>query len=110
MTLPDLTPPAPSRSPWQRLYAYLLRLRRARYRDRAHRLPRPVLSVGNLHWGGSGKTPLTAAIAGHLRDRGHTVAILSRGYKGRGKGVRIVSTGEGPKAQGLRSPPDMTRF
>jgi tetraacyldisaccharide 4'-kinase len=55
-----------------------------------------VISIGNLHWGGTGKTPLTAAVAAHLRDRGLTVCILSRGYGGQGKGVRVVSTGGGP--------------
>jgi tetraacyldisaccharide 4'-kinase len=55
-----------------------------------------VVSVGNLHWGGSGKTPLVAAIAAHLRDRGAAVCILSRGYASQGRGVRVVSTGEGP--------------
>jgi tetraacyldisaccharide 4'-kinase len=55
-----------------------------------------VISVGNLHWGGSGKTPLVAAIAAHLRDRGLTVCILSRGYGSCGRGVRVVSTGQGP--------------
>jgi tetraacyldisaccharide 4'-kinase len=55
-----------------------------------------VISVGNLHWGGGGKTPLVAAIAGHLRARGLAVCILSRGYGGRGSGVRVVSRGGGP--------------
>jgi tetraacyldisaccharide 4'-kinase len=55
-----------------------------------------VVSVGNLHWGGSGKTPLVAAIAAHLRDRGFAVCILSRGYGSTGKGVRVVSAGKGP--------------
>ena len=55
-----------------------------------------MVSVGNLHWGGTGKTPLTAAIAADLRDRGLGVSILTRGYKSSGRGVRIVSTGEGP--------------
>jgi tetraacyldisaccharide 4'-kinase len=55
-----------------------------------------VVSIGNLHWGGTGKTPLVAAVAGHLRDRGSAVCILSRGYASRGRGVRVVSTGEGP--------------
>ncbi len=55
-----------------------------------------MVSVGNLHWGGSGKTPLVAAIAAHLRDRGLTVCILSRGYGSAGRGVRVVSAGAGP--------------
>jgi tetraacyldisaccharide 4'-kinase len=55
-----------------------------------------VLSIGNLHWGGAGKTPLVAAVAAHLRDHGRAVAILTRGYGARGSGVRFASTGDGP--------------
>jgi tetraacyldisaccharide 4'-kinase len=88
--------PSPPSSPWQLFYGGAHRLRHRWYRDRAGRLPRPVVSVGNLHWGGSGKTPLVAAVAGHLRDRGDRVCILSRGYGGQGQGVRVVSAGEGP--------------
>jgi tetraacyldisaccharide 4'-kinase len=40
----------------------------------------PVISVGNLTAGGTGKTPMVAAIARHLRDRGLRVALVSRGY------------------------------
>jgi tetraacyldisaccharide 4'-kinase len=87
--------PTPPRSPWQLFYGAAHRLRRAWYRRQARRLPRPVLSVGNLHWGGTGKTPLVAAVAGHLRDRGRKVAILSRGYKSQGDGVRLVSNFQG---------------
>lgn len=88
--------PAPPVSPWQLFYGGAHRLRRRWYEKRARRLPRPVVSVGNLHWGGTGKTPLTAAVAAHLRDRGLAVCILSRGYASQGKGVRVVSTGGGP--------------
>lgn len=94
--------PAPPRSPWQRLYGAAHRARRRYWRERAERLPRPVVSVGNLLWGGGGKTPVTAAIAAHLRDRpggGLRVAILSRGYgrkPGPDREVRVVSTGGGP--------------
>jgi tetraacyldisaccharide 4'-kinase len=88
-------PPRPL-SPWQLLYGGAHRLRRRWYRSRARRLPRPVVSVGNLHWGGAGKTPLVATVAAHLRDRGLAVCVLSRGYAGRGRGVRVVSAGEGP--------------
>jgi tetraacyldisaccharide 4'-kinase len=89
---------APSRptSPWQLFYGSVHRWRRRWYREHAKRLPLPVISVGNLHWGGAGKTPLAAAIAAHLRDRGSAVCILSRGYASRGRGVRLVSAGQGP--------------
>lgn len=92
----SLGQPPPAESPWQRLYAAAHRLRRRWYRERAGRLPLPVISVGNLHWGGGGKTPLVAAVAAHLRQRGLAVCILSRGYGRRGGGVRIVSRGDGP--------------
>ena len=92
-TIPEIKPPI---SPWQLFYGGAHRLRRRWYRKRADRLERPVLSVGNLHWGGTGKTPMTAAIAKYIRDGGRHPVILSRGYGRRTKGVRIVSTGEGP--------------
>ena len=52
------------------------RLRRAR----ARRLPVPVLSVGNVTCGGTGKTPTVEMLARDLRARGRTPAIVSRGY------------------------------
>lgn len=45
-----------------------------------HRLPRPVISIGNITTGGTGKTPMVRWLAEHLRDAGRRVAILSRGY------------------------------
>lgn len=96
MSSTGLQAPRPPRSPWQLLYGSVHGLRRRWHRSRAQRLERPVVSVGNLHWGGAGKTPLTAALARHLRERDLRVAILTRGYKSEGRGIRIVSTGEGP--------------
>ncbi|HEX6738923.1 MAG TPA: tetraacyldisaccharide 4'-kinase [Vicinamibacteria bacterium] len=46
------------------------------------RLRGPVISVGNLSVGGSGKTPLVARLAELLRDAGRAVTVLSRGYGG----------------------------
>lgn len=88
------TAPGPPRSPWQLFYGAAHRWRRRRWEERATRLPRPVISIGNLHWGGTGKTPLVIAVAAHLRDAGRRVAILSRGYKRRSKGVQVVSHGD----------------
>jgi tetraacyldisaccharide 4'-kinase len=88
--------PSPPHSPWQLVYGLAHAARRRWYGRRAAHLPRPVISIGNLHWGGAGKTPLVAAVALHLRGRGRRVAILSRGYRRSGGGVRLVSDGAGP--------------
>ena len=87
-----------SRSPWQRFYGWAHRRRRRYWAARAEGLGRPTVSVGNLHWGGSGKTPTVVAIARGLAGRGLRVAVLSRGYRRRGRQPLIVSLGEGPLA------------
>lgn len=52
-----------------------------------------MIAVGNLTVGGTGKTPMVAWIAAHLRSRDVSTAILSRGYGRSSKGVRVVSDG-----------------
>lgn len=54
---------------------------------RAARLPAPVLSVGNLTVGGTGKTPLVELVARRLARRNLKVAVLARGYGRTGAGV-----------------------
>lgn len=81
-----------------RLYAFGARARRASIEGNPaaiRRLDRPVVSVGNLSVGGTGKTPLVAWIAMRLIEAGERPAILSRGY-GRSnpdEGVTVVSDG-----------------
>jgi len=80
------------------LYAALARLRRASvtaHPDGPRRLRRPVVSIGNLAVGGSGKTPLSALVARLLADAGERPVILSRGYARTvpDEGVTIVSDG-----------------
>ena len=59
------------------------------------RLPCPVISVGNLTVGGTGKTPLVMWLSRWLRDRGLRVGILSRGYRRTSHEERLlVSDGE----------------
>ena len=69
---------------WLRLpYALGVGLRNRRYdgmASRAARVPIPVVSIGNLTLGGTGKTPAVEFFARHLRARDRRVAILSRGY------------------------------
>jgi tetraacyldisaccharide 4'-kinase len=54
------------------------------------RLLGPVISVGNLGVGGSGKTPVVLRVAEILRDAGREVAVLSRGYRGSFRGEALV--------------------
>jgi tetraacyldisaccharide 4'-kinase len=80
------------------LYGQVMRLRRRRVErqpQRQRRLARPVISVGNLSMGGTGKTPVVAAIAQYLVEAGERPAILSRGYgrADRSDGVVVVSDG-----------------
>ncbi|NLC56786.1 MAG: tetraacyldisaccharide 4'-kinase [Armatimonadetes bacterium] len=62
---------------------------------RRERAPCPVIGIGNVTVGGTGKSTVTAAIARWLRDAGYQPAILSRGYGARGTpAVRVVSDGQ----------------
>jgi tetraacyldisaccharide 4'-kinase len=80
------------------LYGTAAAWRRAWYaRDpsRRRRLARPVVSVGNLRVGGSGKTPIVEYIARLLVEQGERPAVLTRGYARRvaRDGVTVVSDG-----------------
>jgi len=57
------------------------------------RLPCPVICVGNITVGGTGKTPLVITLAKGLMDRGISVAVLSRGYKRKQTSEPLVSDG-----------------
>jgi tetraacyldisaccharide 4'-kinase len=78
-------------------YGLAASLHRAVYRSglrRRVRIPGHVVSVGNLVVGGTAKTPLAAWIATRLQRRGRVVALVSRGYGGRGgEPVEVVSDG-----------------
>ncbi len=61
--------------------------------------PLPVISVGNITVGGTGKTPHTELLVTILKDE-MTTAVLSRGYKRKTKGFRYVETTDVPTAVG----------
>lgn len=84
-------------------FGVLVALRRALYRVRILRavdVGVPVVVVGNLTAGGSGKTPVTLAVAAGLRDAGFTPGIVSRGYRARVNGVRVLRPGDSADAVG----------
>ena len=80
------------------VYRLAIALRNLAYRSgllRTHKLPVPVLSVGNITLGGTGKTPTAIAVATQVLAQGKRPAIVSRGY-GRlsPRTVEIVSDGK----------------
>jgi tetraacyldisaccharide 4'-kinase len=86
-------------APFSTLYGRALESRARLYRSGAFAAERaacPVISVGNLTFGGTGKTPFVEFLARRLRFEGRTPAIVSRGYGRRSKGVVVVSDGSGP--------------
>jgi tetraacyldisaccharide 4'-kinase len=60
----------------------------------AHALDAVVISVGNVTVGGTGKTPFVQFVARLLSQKGLSVAVISRGYGGKEKGVLVVSDGQ----------------
>lgn len=84
--------------PPAKLYELAVKARIVAYQRgllKTYHLRAPVISVGNLSVGGTGKTPCVAFIANYLRGAGHQAAILSRGYKRATQGRIEVSDGRG---------------
>lgn len=66
------------------VYGWIADARARRQRSRAQSLPVPVIVVGNIVVGGTGKTPCVLWLVQCLRELGHTPGVISRGYGGRG--------------------------
>jgi tetraacyldisaccharide 4'-kinase len=81
------------------IYAALTKLRRGLYAAGwlpRERLPVPVIVVGNITVGGTGKTPLVIALVEALRTRGFKPGVISRGYAGSGKELHRVDERSDP--------------
>jgi len=84
--------------PFSPLYSLAMRIRERWYRKgifRSASFEVPVISIGNLTMGGTGKTPMVQNLARLLQERGYQPAIISRGYGGATKErINIVSDGK----------------
>lgn len=88
--------PNPLLLPLEALYREAVARRRRDYlegRKKTERLPVPVIVVGNLSVGGTGKTPLVLWLAQFLKARGFKPGVVSRGYGGAGGRTPLAVTG-----------------
>ncbi|MBS0194868.1 MAG: tetraacyldisaccharide 4'-kinase [Proteobacteria bacterium] len=88
------------------VYGAVVRVRRTAYRRgwlRTQRVGTPVIVIGNLTVGGSGKTPLVIALVEHLAAQGWTTGVVSRGYGRSSRGQVEVGVDTDP-AQGGDEP------
>ncbi|MFH1214167.1 MAG: tetraacyldisaccharide 4'-kinase [Candidatus Neomarinimicrobiota bacterium] len=79
------------------LYGLITRLRNLLYDRRIFasvKMPVPVIAVGNITAGGTGKTPFVIALAEFLTGKGFRIAIITRGYHRQTKGQVIVADGQ----------------
>lgn len=90
-------------SPLSLLFAIVSGLRRLAYRHgwlASVAVGVPVVIVGNITAGGSGKTPLVIWLVNHLRAQGHRPGVVSRGYGGVARGCVDVQPGSPPAEVG----------
>ena len=81
--------------PLSKLFARVAAKRRDDFvsgRLKSEKLPVPVVVVGNIHAGGTGKTPIVAALVSGLQKKGVKVGIISRGYGRKSKAVHVLNT------------------
>lgn len=79
-----------------KLFGFVVNKRNEKYENEESitRCKIPVISIGNLSVGGTGKTPFVQMITKYFIKRGHKVGIIGRGYKRNSKGEVIISDGE----------------
>lgn len=80
--------------PLSKLFTHIANVRRQRYlsgRLKNHKLPVPVIVMGNIHVGGTGKTPMTRYLVQQLQQNGIQVGIISRGYGRKNSDTHILN-------------------
>ncbi|WP_118811697.1 tetraacyldisaccharide 4'-kinase [Neisseria bergeri] len=80
--------------PLSGLFAKIAAKRRADFlsgKRQSEKLSVPVVVVGNIHAGGTGKTPIVAALVSSLQEKGVKVGIISRGYGRKSKAVHVLN-------------------
>jgi tetraacyldisaccharide 4'-kinase len=98
-----ITPVSLGLLPLALLFRTVVTARRALYRSgllRSYTFRVPVIVVGNITVGGTGKTPFVLWLARALRERGHVPAIISRGYGGKSDAPRAVHPEDDPATCG----------
>ena len=85
------------------IYSRLMRLRAKRYMSGTFPgMDKPCISVGNIAWGGRGKSPFCRFLAGMLKEKGLKPVLLTRGYKSRPPGYpHHVAPTDAPKPAGM---------
>jgi tetraacyldisaccharide 4'-kinase len=72
----------------------------AKHLRKSSRLPSPVVVVGNLSVGGTGKTPLVCWLTARLKERGFKPGVVTRGYGGSSANVQLVDLSADPNIVG----------
>src|SRR5258708_3375746 len=98
-------------------FSAMTRARRWLYEKKvltSYQLPQPVISVGNLTWGGTGKTPVIDALLGQLEPRNLKVCVLTRGYGRKSRKTfvvdgnsKVADVGEEPQWLFMKHPSSM---
>ncbi|MDO4427367.1 MAG: tetraacyldisaccharide 4'-kinase, partial [Moraxella sp.] len=90
-------------APLSALYGVVGRVRKSLYDNdklSKYHAPIPVMVIGNITVGGSGKTPLIIALVKYLQNKGVAVGVISRGYGREGSEPALVKADSTPKEVG----------
>lgn len=85
------------------LYCLIVFVRRKLYQlniKRSYGCKLPVVVIGNISVGGTGKTPLLISLCGYLKEKGYSPGVVSRGYGGEFSGIKQISDADTAKSVG----------